>query len=87
VQPHRSAFTAQALAHTLAHAARRNAVDPEFRSPWILEAAAAGALPLWRRLRPRGGKLDDCTAVVVFAEREVSQGRSGPASAPLAVAA
>lgn len=38
-----------------------------YRSPWIVEAARAGALPLMRSIRPRGGKLDDCTVVVLFA--------------------
>ena len=38
-----------------------------YRSPWIVEAARAGALPLVRSIRPRGGKLDDCTVVVLFA--------------------
>lgn len=87
VQPHRSAFTAQALALRLANAARKNAVNSDYRSPWIVEAAAAGALPLWRRWRPRGGKLDDCTAVVVFAELEAAQARSSSESAPLFAAA
>ena len=67
-QPHRTAFTAEALARTLAQAARKNALDGRYRSPFIVEAAAAGVLPLWKRLRPRGGKLDDCTVVVLFAE-------------------
>ena len=64
----RSDADAKKLALTLADIARANALDQNYRSPWILEAAAAGKLPVWQRLRPRGGKLDDCTAVVVYAE-------------------
>ncbi|BDA47398.1 probable protein phosphatase 2C 26 at C-terminar half [Coccomyxa sp. Obi] len=67
-QPHRTAFTAEALARMLAQAARINALDAGYQSPFIMEAAAAGVLPIWRRWNPRGGKLDDCTVVVVFAE-------------------
>lgn len=52
----------------LAQAARKNAQDASYQSPFIMEAAAAGVLPIWRRWQPRGGKLDDCTVVVVFAE-------------------
>ena len=59
---------ASRLAAALVAAASRNGGDPGFRSPWIVEAAAAGVLPLWARLAPRGGKLDDCTAVVAFLE-------------------
>jgi hypothetical protein len=57
-QPHRTRFTAEALARKLAAAARKNALDAHYRSPFIVEAARAGVLPLWRRVRPRGGKLD-----------------------------
>lgn len=32
------------------------------------QAAQAGVLPLWKKLVPRGGKLDDCTVVVAFLE-------------------
>ncbi len=64
----RTDAAAKELALDLANAARDHALDRNYRSPWILEAAAAGKLPVWQRLRPRGGKLDDCTAVVVFAE-------------------
>ena len=28
---------------------------------------------MWQRIRPRGGKLDDCTVVVVFADLVASQ--------------
>lgn len=52
----------------LAQAARKNALDASYKSPFIMEAAAAGVLPIWRRWNARGGKLDDCTVVVVFAE-------------------
>ena len=52
----------------LAQAARKNALDASYQSPFIMEAAAAKVLPIWRRWHPRGGKLDDCTVVVVFAQ-------------------
>lgn len=81
-QPHRTAFTAEALARTLAQAARKNALDEHYRSPFIVEAAAAGVLPFWKRLRPRGGKLDDCTVVVLFAE-PVQQAPDLHSQAPL----
>ena len=48
--------------------ARANSYDPNFRSPWVVEAAKAGVLPWWERIRPRGGKLDDCTAIVICME-------------------
>ena len=64
----RTDTAAKQLALQLANVARKNALNKDYRSPWILEAAAAGKLPVWQRMRPRGGKLDDCTAVVVFAE-------------------
>ena len=61
-------MAAKELALDLANAARDHALSPSYRSPWILEEASAGKLPLLQRLRPRGGKLDDCTVLVVFAE-------------------
>ena len=64
---------AKDLALDLANAARDNALNPRYKSPWILEAAAAGKLPMLQRIRPRGGKLDDCTAVVVFADLAASK--------------
>ena len=64
----RTDTAAKQLALQLANEARKNALNANYKSPWILEAAAAGKLPVWQRMRPRGGKLDDCTAVVVFAE-------------------
>lgn len=88
-QPHRTAFTAEALARTLAAAARSNALDAQYRSPWIVEAAAAGVLPFWKAWRPRGGKLDDCTVVVIFAEPgpEAPARGAQPTEAPVSAAA
>ena len=42
-----AALIAERLAE-LAHAA---AEDPQSRTPWMTEAAAAGALPFFRRMR------------------------------------
>ena len=64
--PERSQRAAEALAHLIVEAASENARSGSFRSPWAVEAAAAGALPFWARLLPRGGKLDDITAVVGY---------------------
>jgi hypothetical protein len=58
---------AAALAREIAGAAFVNARDPEFRSPWAVEAARAGQASLLRTLFPRGGKMDDCTVVVALA--------------------
>ncbi len=41
---------------------------PESDEPPRRQAAQAGVLPLWKKLVPRGGKLDDCTVVVAFLE-------------------
>ena len=86
-QPHRTAFTAEALARTLAQAARHNALDEHYQSPFIMEAAAAGVLPFWKRFHPRGGKLDDCTVVVVFAEPVQAPVHSQAPSFPVSAAA
>ena len=32
----------------------------------LVEAAREGLLPMWASLRPRGGKLDDCTVVAAY---------------------
>ena len=48
--------------------ARYNSLDPNIRSPWAVESARMGDVPWWKRLRPAGGKVDDCTAVVVCLE-------------------
>ena len=79
---------AKQLALRLANAARKNALNANYKSPWILEAAAAGKLPMWQRMRPRGGKLDDCTAVVVFAELATPvQAQMAGADAPVSARA
>ncbi|KAK9843763.1 hypothetical protein WJX81_005353 [Elliptochloris bilobata] len=64
----RTTERAAALAARIAAAARANSLNQHFRSPWVVAAAEAGVLPLWKTLVPRGGKLDDCTVVVAFLE-------------------
>eukprot|EP00873_Tetraselmis_striata_P021380 jgi/Tetstr1/441644/TSEL_029869.t1 len=59
---------AAALAKKLAEKAAQNSTTPEYRSPWSVAAANAGAVPLLSRLFPRGGKPDDTTVVVGFLE-------------------
>jgi len=66
VPPSRAAEAASAAAAALAAAAASNGASTSFRSPWVVGAAREGLLPLWASLRPRGGKLDDCTVVVAF---------------------
>lgn len=53
-------------AKALANAAHSNASDPNFRSPWAVEAADAGEGGLFGRLFPRGGKMDDVVVVVAL---------------------
>lgn len=65
----RDAASATRLARKIAQAATANQVDHEYRSPWAVEAAAAGRVPLWDRLNPRGGKKDDCTVIVGFIDQ------------------
>lgn len=60
--------SAQACARMLVKIARYNSMDPKIRSPWAVESAKMGAVPWWKRLRPEGGKIDDCTAIVVCLE-------------------
>lgn len=64
----RSNEDAAALAKKLAEKAAQNSTTPEYRSPWSVAAANAGAVPLLSRLFPRGGKPDDTTVVVGFLE-------------------
>ena len=64
----RSVDLAQECARHIVEAAQENSFDPNFRSPWAVEAARAGVLPWWKRLKPVGGKVDDCTAVVICLE-------------------
>jgi len=68
----RDAAAAAATADAIVAAAAARGADPDYRSPWIVDAAAAGVLPFWARLRPRGGKPDDCTAVVAFVDAAVA---------------
>ncbi len=76
----RTAQSATNLAHKIAKAAAGNQQDEKYRSPWAVEAAAAGRLPLWQRLSPKGGKKDDCTVVVGFLETVAVP--SAPVEAP-----
>lgn len=62
----RDAPTATRVAQALADTAHGNAVNRSFKSPWAVEAANAGVLPIFDRFFPRGGKLDDCTVVISF---------------------
>ena len=64
----RTVAKAQECARAVVEAAQENSFNPRFRSPWVVEAAKAGALPWWQRLKPEGGKIDDCTAVVICME-------------------
>ncbi len=45
---------------------RRASRDKAARTPWAVAAAAAGRLPMLARMFPRGGKMDDVTAVVAI---------------------
>lgn len=64
----RSVAMAQECARLIVETAQENSFDLKFRSPWAVEAAKAGALPWWKRFKPEGGKVDDCTAVVICLE-------------------
>ncbi|GIM16906.1 hypothetical protein Vretimale_19473, partial [Volvox reticuliferus] len=57
---------AQQLAASLVSAAFRHAQDPGFRSPWAVELANQPAASWISRFFPRGGKMDDITAVVAI---------------------
>jgi hypothetical protein len=74
----RDGASATRLARKIAKAATVNQVDTSYRSPWAVEAAAAGRVPLWDRLNPRGGKKDDCTVVVGFLEHIPAPAPSTP---------
>ena len=52
----------------------------------MVEAARAGALPFWKRFRPEGGKVDDCTVIVVALESAAGKLRQA-ADKPKATAA
>jgi len=66
---------AEALALTIARVASARGNNPSVRTPWILEAVkmVPEMLPWHQRLRPRGGKPDDSTAVVAFMEPDDTQ--------------
>ena len=59
---------ARRLAGKIVQAALARGKDEGARTPWVVEAAkhAPELLPWFKRVRPRGGKPDDCTAVVAF---------------------
>lgn len=67
----RDALLAQQIAKDLCALAHAAARDPSSRTPWMHEAAAAGALPFLRAIRPLGGKMDDVTVVIGFLEAAV----------------
>lgn len=66
---------AEALALTIVRVASARGNDPSAKTPWILEAVKSvpDMLPWHQRLRPRGGKPDDSTAVVAFMEPDDTQ--------------
>eukprot|EP00210_Caulerpa_lentillifera_P004292 g4095.t1 len=72
--PDRSECSAMAMANAISLAAHRNALNPEFYSPWTDGATrAAGQTTMVDRLvfenthNPyMGGKMDDCTTIVAF---------------------
>lgn len=59
--------SAEKLARKIAEVAHFNAKQKDIRSPWAVRAAEAGVTPLLHRMFPRGGKMDDCTVLVGFA--------------------
>ena len=66
---------AEALALTIVKAASARGMNPNANTPWILEAAKhrPQLLPLHKRFWPRGGKPDDCTAVVAYMQPDDKQ--------------
>lgn len=66
---------AEALASLIVEAGHERGLDPRSRTPWIVEAAKhqPDLLPWPLRFRPRGGKPDDCTAVVALMRADDNQ--------------
>lgn len=66
---------AEALALTIAKAASARGMNANAKTPWIVAAAKEmpGLLPMQKRLWPRGGKPDDCTAVVAYMQEDTKQ--------------
>lgn len=66
---------AAAVASLIADAAHSRGMDAHARTPWIVEAARLqpNLLPWHLRLRPRGGKPDDCTVVIALMKRDNEQ--------------
>jgi len=60
---------AERAAAALSAAATVKIQDSLSRTPWIDAAARAGQLPPLQRVRPRGGKVDDITVVVVVVRK------------------
>ena len=50
----------------LLNTARLQGLQERLSHGLVVGAAREGLLPLWASLRPRGGKLDDCTVVAAF---------------------
>ena len=73
-------------ANQIVETAQQNSFNTKFRSPWVVEAARVGALPFWQRFRPEGGKIDDCTAIVVCLESGAAKLQQ-TADKPIATAA
>ena len=66
---------AAAVASLIADTAHLRGMDAHARTPWIVEAARhqPNLLPWHLRLRPRGGKPDDCTVIVALMKRDDEQ--------------
>lgn len=68
-------------ATALAALASKHAADPEYMSPYTLEALEQGQdLPVWEKMlgkKRQGGKLDDITVVVAQVVKAGSSSRSG----------
>ena len=66
---------AEALALTIVKAASARGMNANAKTPWITEAARQmpQLLPLHKRFHPRGGKPDDCTAVVAYMQEDHNQ--------------
>lgn len=68
----RNAEEVDSAATALASLAARHGLDPEYESPYSVEAAQEGIdIPIWQKLMGKklvGGKLDDVTVVIGFVE-------------------
>ncbi|KAL4538463.1 hypothetical protein Ndes2526B_g03235 [Nannochloris sp. 'desiccata'] len=70
----RNAEEVDGAATALASLAARHGLDPEYESPYSIEAAQEGIdIPIWQKLLGKklvGGKLDDVTVVIGYVEEE-----------------